>query len=203
MSRQPHSTHALTVILLSAAVVVGALAACSNPPESGRTPDSDVQDAIDDQPIDQLPDEDQTDLADVGPDTIRDRGTEPDAVEEVTPDIPVEDIADSSTDTSVEEPLRIVAISPERGPSSGGTEILIVGLGFTFDSDLFLGGSLCENIDVVDDTKIICDTPPNPGGSYDVKVANEMGIASLAGGFTYFEPVVLTGIEPERPESGA
>ena len=118
------------------------------------------------------------------------------------PDIPIED-SNGTPDVPQEEGMRIIAVSPERGPSSGGTEILVIGLGFTVDTDVYIGGVLCDSIDFVDETKLICFTPENPPGVYDVKALNEEEEASRAGGFTYVAPVGIDRIEPGRgPVSG-
>jgi hypothetical protein len=131
---------------------------------------------------------------------------EPDAVE--TPDIDRPDVPiveDSGTPDAppIDDPMRIVAVNPERGPTSGGTEILVIGLSFTFDTDIYLGGVICENIDFVDETKIICDTPPNTAGFYDVKAINNVLEASLSGAYTYFAPVTIEAIDPDTgPTTG-
>lgn len=125
-----------------------------------------------------------------------------DTAEIVQADAIVEDQATDASET-VEDGMRIIAVSPERGPSAGGTEILVIGLDFTVDSDVYLGGSLCENMDFVDDTKIICNTPPNPAGFYDLKIINDDGLATLPDAFEYFAPVLLDDIDPDRgPTSG-
>ena len=157
----------------------------------------------------------QEEVGDVLSDTDRDRSSE-DAVPDATPTDVSDAGSEPQVDTSVdfpivqdadvidlpdEEAMVIVAVSPELGPEGGGTEIILIGLGFTFDTDVFLGGRLCENIDVVDETKIICDTPANPAGSYDVKVINQMDIDSLDDGFRYFAPLEVAAIEPDRGPS--
>ena len=99
--------------------------------------------------------------------------------------------------------LEIRAVSPERGPASGGTEILVIGQDFNATSDVYLGGAICQDIDLVDESKIICRTPPNPAGVYDLKVADDWQLASLTGAFTYVPTVRIEQIEPSvGPTSG-
>jgi hypothetical protein len=58
--------------------------------------------------------------------------------------------------------------------------------------------SPCGDIDFVDETKIICDAPANPAGVYDVKAINTVQLVSLEGGFTYFAPIEVEYMEPNR-----
>jgi hypothetical protein len=141
---------------------------------------------------------------DVPPDTapdVPDVSQDPDVPPDANTDIPVAD--GDAGDVTSDRPIRIVAVSPSRGPELGGTEILIIGLGFTFETDVYLGSALCQNIDVVDDTKITCRTPANPAGSYEVKVINDLGLDSLPNAFTYFAPLRVFSVDPERgPTTG-
>ncbi|MBN1945263.1 MAG: IPT/TIG domain-containing protein [Bradymonadales bacterium] len=120
--------------------------------------------------------------------------------EVIRPDIPIQD-AQQEDMTTVEPAMEIRSISPERGPTSGQTTILIVGLGFTADTDIYLGGALCQNIDFVDETKIICSTPPNAAGTYHVKAVNNREEYTLENGFTYFAPIRLDSLDPARGPS--
>ncbi|MCA9563610.1 MAG: IPT/TIG domain-containing protein, partial [Myxococcales bacterium] len=89
-------------------------------------------------------------------------------------------------------------VSPSRGPSEGNTEILIVGIGFDVNTEIYIGGVACHNLDFVDQTKFICDTPANPAGIYDIKAVSDIEEATLENGFEYFSPVIIDDIVPER-----
>ncbi len=189
--------------------------ACSD--DTSPQTDTGTGDVVDDGDV-------GADTDDVGPDAAPDVPDE-DASDTGTPDSGNEDTGTADTDSGTPDSgadadaggsdlgtpdtgfptdeMRIIAVSPERGTTGGGTEILVVGVAFTVDTDIFIGGALCEDIDFVDDTKIICNTPPNDAGVYDVKAGNTLDLASLDDAFTYFAPVSLDGISPDRgPTSG-
>ncbi len=117
-------------------------------------------------------------------------------------DAPIED-GSVNTDVPIEDGMIVYGVNPERGSTEGNTEILVIGLGFTVDTDIYIGSILCGNIDFVDETKIICFTPPNPAGDYDVKAVNGEEDAWRPNAFEYFAPLALGSIEPPRgPTSG-
>ena len=85
------------------------------------------------------------------------------------------------------------AVSPNSGPTDGGTEITITGTGFYPGASVMLGGKACTNVQVVSPTKITCVTPSAPKGAVDVTVTNDDGqVATLSKAFTYIPTTKLT-----------
>ncbi|MGH2768863.1 MAG: IPT/TIG domain-containing protein, partial [Actinomycetota bacterium] len=82
-------------------------------------------------------------------------------------------------------PPEVTKITPASGPAGGGTEVVIVGSGFTGTTVRF--GPLPASFKVESSTRIVAMSPPQPAGSVAVTVATEAG-SSTAGRFTYLAP---------------
>lgn len=95
-------------------------------------------------------------------------------------------------------PIEILAIDPARGPVEGGTAIVVFGSGFSASTELLINGRRVEDFDLVDEETLLARTPANPAGTWDVKAIGESGDYVLEDGFTYFEALSLTSIEPAR-----
>ena len=194
--------HLLLSLVFATGLAIG-LAACSDDTTpSGTAPEtgSDATDAGGDAEVSTDAVEEDTVTPDIDtPDIEVPDGGDADVIR---PDVPVSDGVEGDTFEPPLDEMRIVAVTPERGPTAGGTEILVIGIGFTVDTDIFIGGVMCENIDFVDDTKILCDTPANDAGHYDVKAANSLQLVSLDSGFSYFAPILLENISPDRGPTG-
>ena len=94
-------------------------------------------------------------------------------------------------------------MDPARGTVAGETGVFIFGYGFTVDTEVLLNGVPFTSVDVIDSETILARTPPNPAGTYDVKVVNGTGQATLPLAFTYFELLETEAIEPsEGPARG-
>ena len=85
---------------------------------------------------------------------------------------------------SIEDP-RIVAIYPTDGPDAGGTQIRIVGSGFTDATDITVGGVTCPAFQIVSDTEGSCTTPPGTPGTADLVVWEGGTSRTLTGAFTF------------------
>ena len=117
------------------------------------------------------------------------------------PEVPIEEPTEPVFPP--ESDLEILSIVPASGPTGGGTSVIIVGRRFTARTDVFFGGEICAEIDVIDDTKIFCTTPPNPAGRATVKAIDDSDEVSLEGAFEYFAPVHFSHIEPDSgPSTG-
>jgi len=82
----------------------------------------------------------------------------------------------------------IDSVSPPSGPDYGGTEIVISGQYFADGAQVTLGGSDCEDTEVVSSTTISCTVPPAQAGVVDVTVVNpDDRSVTLAEGFVYLE----------------
>ncbi|MFP5261541.1 MAG: IPT/TIG domain-containing protein, partial [Blastocatellia bacterium] len=83
-------------------------------------------------------------------------------------------------------PPTITSVSPNAGPTSGGTTITVTGTGFNYGATVTIGGTLATNIIVVNSTTITARTIARPAGPANVVVNNYTGpSATLANGFTY------------------
>lgn len=84
-------------------------------------------------------------------------------------------------------PPVVSSISPNTGPTGGGTVVTITGTNFRSGARVAIGGPLATSITVVSSTQITATTPPGSNGAATVTVTNSDGTTnSLVGGFTYF-----------------
>jgi hypothetical protein len=80
----------------------------------------------------------------------------------------------------------VSAISPNAGPSTGGTIVTITGTDFLDGSAVTFGGSAASAILFKDPTKLTATTPAHAAGIVDVEVINPNKLKSvLTGAFTY------------------
>jgi hypothetical protein len=83
--------------------------------------------------------------------------------------------------------LSISSVSPNSGPTVGGTRITVSGSNFAAGATITIGGVMALNIVVVDATTISATTAPRVGGAADVTVSLSGRGATLTGGFTYLD----------------
>ncbi|MSP74330.1 MAG: hypothetical protein EXR76_19540 [Myxococcales bacterium] len=96
------------------------------------------------------------------------------------------------------------SLIPSRGPLVGGTVIRLVGSDFLPGLVVQIGEDSCLGITVVSESHVQCTVPPGfSPGAVDVTARWPAGgrPAHLADGFTYFDPVVVFGISPDRSPS--
>jgi len=98
--------------------------------------------------------------------------------------------------TYVEGPT-VTGITPLSGPTSGGTEITIVGAGFTGATNVAFGVKSAVP-DIVDDTVIRVTSPSHAAGVVHLRVSGPSGTSPVtaADNFLYQDPPVVTGISP-------
>ncbi|HET9597964.1 MAG TPA: IPT/TIG domain-containing protein, partial [Anaeromyxobacteraceae bacterium] len=85
-------------------------------------------------------------------------------------------------------PPTLAALSPITGPISGGTQVTLSGSGFVDGAQVRFGANPAT-VSSVQPTQIVALTPLGAVGGVDVVVVNPDGqVATLAGGFTYFQP---------------
>ncbi|HEY8597764.1 MAG TPA: IPT/TIG domain-containing protein, partial [Thermomicrobiales bacterium] len=88
----------------------------------------------------------------------------------------------------------ITSITPNSGPSNGGTPVTIVGTGFQPGAMVTIGVAPCQAVLISGNgTEITCTTPAGPVGTADVVVTNPYapfpdGTAELVAGFSYLSP---------------
>jgi hypothetical protein len=184
---------AVSVLLLALAAFASG---CSDSDDAGSSgdaaaqPDGQGSEAVDD----------ATPEVDVGGESI-----EADA-EGGTKDV-AENDAGGEDGSTVPDPSgpEVVSINPTTSAAAGGQPVAIEGTGFVSNSQVFFGASLAQNILVVSDKRILCDTPPHPPGLVDVRVQNPPPApgapaleAALENAFIYFNPVQITSIEPSE-----
>jgi hypothetical protein len=103
-------------------------------------------------------------------------------------------------DTPPPPGITVTGITPNRGPSSGGTAVTIGGSGFTSGALVNLGSSACNTVVVVSSSSITCVTAQLANAqTVDVVVRNSNGDeAAFSGGFTYFNPSapVISSVTP-------
>lgn len=83
----------------------------------------------------------------------------------------------------------VTSVSPDRGPTAGGTQITVRGTGFAAGSTVRVGGADASEVTVVDGRTITATTPPGTAGSADVEVVRaDAASVTASGAFTYIAP---------------
>ncbi|MEZ4374690.1 MAG: IPT/TIG domain-containing protein [Polyangiaceae bacterium] len=100
-----------------------------------------------------------------------------------------------------ERVLAITSISPQSGPTSGGTEVKVRGVNFSANTRVLLGGARPQSSHFVDSKLIEIVTDDHPPGSVDVELRDEgaVGCVELAA-FRYdiVEPAQIDRVTPNR-----
>jgi hypothetical protein len=94
-------------------------------------------------------------------------------------------------------------VSPNQGPTSGGTTVFITGSGYCNSvHSVTFGGTPATSINVLADTLIQAVSPAHAAGTVDVVVTNGAGASTItpADQFTFVTPVpsVYTALTPKR-----
>ncbi|MGC4747611.1 IPT/TIG domain-containing protein [Micromonospora sp. DT201] len=99
----------------------------------------------------------------------------------------------------------VTGLTPDSGPTAGGTTVTITGTGFTGATGVTFGDTLGTNL-VVDPsgTSLTVVTPPGPVGPVDVSVLLPGANADAPGGFTYVAAAPTAGaVTPNQgPQAG-
>ena len=111
--------------------------------------------------------------------------------------------SDFAADMSPPETLSLNSIVPNRGDVSGGTPLRIVGAGFTEQTRFEFGGEPCTEVTIETSNRASCISPLGAMiGAVDVVVTrafqNERSTVTAEDAFTYFVPLSITGISPDR-----
>ena len=101
----------------------------------------------------------------------------------------------------------ITSITPNKGCTEGGDEIIITGSGFNTGAEgvkLFIGGVNVPELNIKSSTEITATTPGNSDGKKDVVIINmnDLGSYRFSEGFTYELPPSSPIIESIQPETG-
>jgi subtilisin family serine protease len=85
----------------------------------------------------------------------------------------------------VDRPV-VTAVSPNRGPASGGTNVTIAGSNFKAGATVNFGGAAASNVTFISSSQITCITPPHYPATVDVTVTNpDSQSGTLLRGYTY------------------
>lgn len=104
-----------------------------------------------------------------------------------------------------QEPINplLNSIFPNRGPADGGTPLRIVGRDFVEGMVVFIGLVECVDLELESENHLRCVSPPAAEPAvFDVIVRWPDGErAVLTEGFTYFQPVIIDALDPDRGPS--
>lgn len=92
--------------------------------------------------------------------------------------------------------LSLTRITPNSGPTDGGTRVVITGSVFDLDVEATLGGAPLDILETLD-TGILALTPPGSQGPADLVVSQTGGSQTLPAAFTYTAPFRLERIQPK------
>ena len=85
-------------------------------------------------------------------------------------------------------------ITPNSGPTTGGTKVTITGMGAGNSFFVTFGGQAAGVPTRVSDSEITVTSPPVPAGNATVELIFSGGVETVPGGFTYIEqPLPETG----------
>ena len=93
-------------------------------------------------------------------------------------------------------PLSVNAITPNQGPTTGGTPIVLTGTGFELVTNVTIGGSSVSDLVIQSPTTLLATTPPGTQGPRDLVVTTLWSQASVTAAFTYFRAPTITAISP-------
>ena len=79
----------------------------------------------------------------------------------------------------------VTTVSPARGPTGGGTTVIITGTGFTGATQVMFGSNNASSFAVHNDTTLAATTPAGAVGLVTVSVTTPEGTGSLPEGFGY------------------
>lgn len=80
----------------------------------------------------------------------------------------------------------VESVTPDEGPTAGGTIVSIIGAGFDNIVGILFGSVSVPSFSVVDDNLIICDTPANSAGLTDITFDFLLDTLIVENAFTYF-----------------
>jgi hypothetical protein len=103
----------------------------------------------------------------------------------------------------VDRPV-VTAVSPNRGPASGGTTVTIAGSNFKAGAGVTFGAAAASDVIVVSSSQITCTTPPHYPEAADVTVTNPDGQSgTLLRGFTFESDVATLSLPDTAAEQHA
>jgi hypothetical protein len=92
----------------------------------------------------------------------------------------------------------VSSVSPNGGPTGGGTAVTITGANFAAGASVTFGNTAATNVNVTNSTTITAITPAGSAGAVTVTVAVNGQSGSLANGFTYTTAPVVSSVSPNN-----
>jgi len=97
----------------------------------------------------------------------------------------------------------VTGVSPNSGPTTGGTAVTITGTNFATGATVTFGGTAASNVVVTNSTAITAITPAGSAGGATVAVSVSGQSGSLTNGFTYIAAPTVTSVSPNNgPAAG-
>jgi formylglycine-generating enzyme required for sulfatase activity len=91
----------------------------------------------------------------------------------------------------------LTAVSPNSGPTTGGTTVTLTGTNLVGTTAVTFGGVAATNIQTVSSTTVTAVSPANTTGAKTVSIQTANGAASLGNAFTYVQPTpTITAVSP-------
>lgn len=98
--------------------------------------------------------------------------------------------------------VALESLTPNSGPSAGGTVVTLAAQAFPDAAALTVGTLAATNVTVTSETSVGFTTPAGSGGAASDLHVSEVGDpeneATLAGAFTFLEPLSIGRVQPER-----
>jgi hypothetical protein len=113
--------------------------------------------------------------------------------------------ADRFTYTATASTPTVAAVSPNTGPTGGGTSVTITGTNFTNVTGVFFGGTPATGYAVTSATSLTATAPAGTAGTVDITVATGAGISatSVADQFTFAATApAVSGVSPASSPLG-
>jgi hypothetical protein len=98
-------------------------------------------------------------------------------------------------------PPTITAITPDRGPTAGGTAVTITGADLKPGLTASIGGQPFVNLEYISEVELRAVTPPGDPGPADVSITNPDGQSGV-GIFLYIPPPLALAVEPSIGPAG-
>ena len=90
----------------------------------------------------------------------------------------------------------VTSVSPNSGPTAGGTSVTITGTNLTGATSVTFGGASATNVVVTNSTTITAKTPAHAAGAVTVTVTTSGGTGSKTSAYTYVAPPTVTSVSP-------
>ena len=102
----------------------------------------------------------------------------------------------STAFTYVDAPT-VLSVSPNSGPTPGGTSVTLTGTGFTGTPSVTFGGAACTAVNRTSATSLTCVTPARPAGAVTVIVTNpDTQQGSKPTAYTYVAAPTVVSVSP-------